>query len=80
MTWGGREFTPEQLTGDHAALIVHGLGADTWDLSPLSGVVHFVAVLGAFVAVAEGRPYASVGRGLRSAPLSALTDALTFPD
>ena len=78
LTWGEREFTADDLTGDHAALICLGLGGDTWDLRPTVGPVHLVAVLAAFVALAEDRPYAAVAAELRAERLSVLTDALTI--
>jgi hypothetical protein len=78
LSWGEAEWTADDLTGAHAALICLGIGSDTWDLSPAVGPIHLIAVLAAFVSLAEDRPYAVVADELRAARLSALTDALTF--
>jgi hypothetical protein len=78
LTWGDAEWTTADMTGGHAALICFGLGGDSWELNPTAGPIHLIAVLAAFISLAEGRPYVSVADELRALPLSALTDALTI--
>jgi hypothetical protein len=77
LTWGERAWTAEDLTGRHLALIAVGLGTDTWDISPTTGPVHLLAVLGACLAVDEGRELAEVMAELQQRPASELLAALS---
>ena len=78
LTWGEHEWTAADMTGDHAVLVAASLGGDTWDVSPVSGVVHLVAVLAAFVSLAESRSLLEVVAEVRAAPFAVLVGALSL--
>ena len=78
LSWGESTWVEEDLTGRHVALVCAGLGREVWDVSPVIGPVHLVAVLAAFIAVETGELLLDVVQVLHSAPWATLLAALTL--
>jgi len=76
ITWGEHEFTEDDLTVAHIALVVLALGEDTFALTPTRGPVSLLAFVATWVAVAEQRPYHLVVEELSAVPLNTFCEAL----
>jgi len=76
LSWGDNTWSVNDLTAAHLVLICEGLGEDTWDFDPRSGPRRFLAVLGSFIAVAEGVPLVDVMVALSATPVETLMAGL----
>lgn len=77
ITWNGRSWTEDDLTGTHVALIVTVQESDSWAmLNPLAGPLHLIGVLAAFIALADNRPVGDVAAELFRARAKDLADAI----
>lgn len=54
LTWAGRTWTEDDLTGAHVEVLAAALGNDWAQLTPLRGPVHLLAFLAAFSGDVEG--------------------------
>ncbi len=80
LSWGDNSWSDADLTGAHLSLIAVGTGRDDWEFSPDAGPVRLLAVLAAFIAVAEHRDYVSVVAELQHASALELVGALSITE
>lgn len=79
LTWSGKTWSEDDLTGAHLAVLVLIHGQDDWGVvSPTAGPVRLMAVLATFIAISDGRDVTEVNAELSRASASALLDALTM--
>ena len=76
LTWREHEFTQDDLTGAHVALIC-SLVRDSWDLSPQAGPIQLIAYLAAWLMIEDRRSLDDVLAELHAVPINVLREALT---
>jgi hypothetical protein len=69
LTWGGRTWTEDDLTGAHIEALARALGNDWGQLSPVRGPLHLLL----FLAALTGDP-----DEIKDAKGTAILEALTF--
>lgn len=91
LTWKGRTFHQDDLTGEHLAFLALLTGWDGWhhatpddiaDMNPATGPVRTMNLLAAFVCVAdaleEPEQIAAVIQDIRATSVSDLLDSIRF--
>lgn len=79
ITWGERQWTEDDLTGAHAALVTLLSGADAWSgLDPLRGPMTLMQILAAFISLADQRDALDIIGELARTPLKQLLSAVSL--
>lgn len=79
INWDGREWSEDDLTGAHAAIVTLMSGKDAWSLlDPFAGPVTLIQIVAAFVSIADKRDPVEVAGELGLVPLKALLAAVSL--
>jgi hypothetical protein len=78
LTWAGRTWTEDDLTGAHAALLTLMSSKDDWALlDPFAGPLTLMQILAAFIAAADRRDAIEVMGELGRLPIKQLLGAVS---
>lgn len=78
ISWDGREWSEDDLTGSHAAILALMSGKDTWaQLNPFEGPMVLLQIIAVLVGVADQRDPVEVAGELGAVSLKRLLAAVS---